>query len=53
MLLKADSEGPDHTAQLHSLIRAFTVCACPEGILLLGIAQMINMVCEDKGTRAA
>ena len=30
MILQADSEGPDQTARMRSLIRAFTVRICPK-----------------------
>ena len=36
MILSADSENPDQTAQMHSLIWVFPVCACPEDTFLHG-----------------
>ena len=38
MILKAEREGPDQTAQMHSLIRAFAVRICPDGTFSHGVA---------------
>ena len=40
MILVVDSEGPDQTAWIHRLIRAFTVQASPEGTFSHDAAQM-------------
>ena len=39
MVLLADQEGSDQTAQMHSLIWAFTVYACPEGTYSLAASH--------------
>ena len=44
MILKAEREGPDQTAQMHSLIRAFAVRICPEGIFSHGVAVDIGLL---------
>ena len=41
MILLADSEGPDQTAHLNSLIWAFTVYTCLKGTFSLGGAHMM------------
>ena len=41
MILLADSAGPDQTAHLRSLIWAFAVCPCPEGMFSLSVAHHI------------
>ena len=41
MILLADSEGPDQTAHLPTLIWAITVCISPKGTFSLGGAHMM------------
>ena len=42
MILLVDSEGPDQTAQMRSLIWALPVRACPKDTFSLGAAHIIN-----------
>ena len=42
MILLADSEDPDQTAQLRSLIWAFTVITCPNACFIYSAAHVIS-----------
>ena len=48
MILAANSEGPSQTAQMHSLIWAFTFSACAKGTFWLGVAQHRLTVCSGE-----
>ena len=50
MILQANSEGPDQTARMRSLIWAFSVRICPEGTSSHDTAQMHHFACPNKST---